>query len=134
VSQILPFLVALHAARPGYVVFIEQPEIHLHPRAQMKLAEVIGRAINRGVNVWMETHSSVLLRALQTLIAEGEIRFDAVRVNWFQREQLSGLTRITSREPDRLGRFGDWPADFDEVSMLADRAYLDAVSKARTAG
>lgn len=133
VSQILPFLVALHAAKPGYVVFIEQPEIHLHPRAQIMLAEVIARAINRGINVWMETHSAVLLRALQTLIAKGDIHHEGVRMNWFQREQHLGLTRITSSEPDRLGRLGDWPADFDDVSMQADRSYLDAVSEARAA-
>lgn len=33
VSQALPVLVALHAAQPGQLVYLEQPEIHLHPRA-----------------------------------------------------------------------------------------------------
>lgn len=133
VSQILPFLVALHAARPGYIVFIEQPEIHLHPRAQMRLATVIARALERGVVVWMETHSSVLLRALQILIATREIEPSVVKVNWFQREFTSGITKITAREPDRFGRFGDWPVDFDDVSMAADREYLNAVAAARKA-
>lgn len=133
VSQILPFIVALHVARSGYVVFIEQPEIHLHPRAQLKLAEVIASAVTRGVNVWMETHSSVLVRAIQTNIAKGVIAPNAVRMNWFQREPTTGVTKITSREPDRFGRMGDWPADFDDVAMRADRDYLNAVSEARAA-
>ena len=33
VSQVLPVVVALHAAKEGQAVYIEQPEIHLHPRA-----------------------------------------------------------------------------------------------------
>ncbi|OYV02334.1 MAG: hypothetical protein CFE26_22245, partial [Verrucomicrobiales bacterium VVV1] len=34
VSQVLPALVALEVATPGQIVHLEQPEIHLHPRAQ----------------------------------------------------------------------------------------------------
>jgi hypothetical protein len=42
VSQTLPVVVALVAADEGQVVFIEQPEIHLHPRAQLGLAKAFG--------------------------------------------------------------------------------------------
>src|SRR5262249_33496584 len=61
VSQTLPVLVALLVARPGQLVYIEQPEIHLHPRAQTALAEVIADAAKRGVRVVIETHSDILL-------------------------------------------------------------------------
>ena len=37
VSQVLPVLVAVTAAEPGRLVYIEQPELHLHPRAQVAL-------------------------------------------------------------------------------------------------
>lgn len=134
VSQVLPFLVALHALKPGQMVFIEQPEIHLHPRAQMKLARVIAAALARGVVVWMETHSSILLRAVQTLIAKGEISSSVVRMNWFQRTQDTGTTFVTTSEPDRFGRLGQWPADFDSVTMEVDRDYLNAVAEARARG
>ncbi len=33
ISQTLPVLVALHAANNGQLIYLEQPEIHLHPRA-----------------------------------------------------------------------------------------------------
>src|SRR5262249_4230340 len=32
ISQTLPVLVALHTASPGQLVYVEQPELHLHPR------------------------------------------------------------------------------------------------------
>jgi hypothetical protein len=38
VSQTLPVLVALREAKPSQLVYVEQPETHLHPRAQFLLA------------------------------------------------------------------------------------------------
>ena len=70
VSQTLPVVVSLLAAEKGQMVYIEQPEIHLHPRAQVQLAEILADAVNQGVRVVVETHSSLLILSLQTLVAE----------------------------------------------------------------
>ncbi len=59
VSQVLPVIVALLVAQPGQLVYIEQPEIHLHPRAQIALSEIFADAANRGVRVVVETHSEL---------------------------------------------------------------------------
>jgi len=50
-SQVLPVLVVLLAAQPGDLVYIEEPEIHLHPRAQSTLAGIFADAVKRGVRV-----------------------------------------------------------------------------------
>src|SRR5207249_2050278 len=73
VSQTLPVLVALRAAEPGQLVYLEQPEIHLHPRAQSAMAQVIAQAALRGVRVVVETHSDLLLLGIRTLVAEGQL-------------------------------------------------------------
>ena len=67
VSQTLPVLVALLAAKPGQLVYIEQPEIHLHPRAQRALAR----------DITARTHGEA---ATARAIANSEARFstDAV--------------------------------------------------------
>ncbi|MDB5345093.1 MAG: hypothetical protein JWP89_3470 [Schlesneria sp.] len=130
VSQALPVLVALLEARPGQFVFIEQPEIHLHPRAQTALAEILADAAKRGVKLVVETHSSLLLLAIQTLVAEGDLDPDIVKLHWFTRDQESGSTQITSADLDDAGRFGDWPEDFDNVALEAQSKYLDAVEAA----
>ena len=49
VSQVLPVLVSLLIARKGQIVYIEQPELHLHPRAQVALSQIIADAAKRGV-------------------------------------------------------------------------------------
>jgi len=60
-------------AEPGQLVYIEQPEIHLHPKAQIVLAELLADAANRGVRVVAETHSALLLLAVQALVAEQKL-------------------------------------------------------------
>lgn len=128
VSQTLPVLAALHAAGRDQIVYIEQPEIHLHPKAQLAMANCLVRATKRGVTVIIETHSSLLVRGIQTLIARRSVRPEDVSMNWFDRDADSGITRVTTANLDNEGRFGDWPVDFDDVSQDADWAYLDAVS------
>jgi hypothetical protein len=128
VSQVLPVLVALRSAVPGQVVLVEQPEIHLHPRAQTLLADPTAEAAARGVRVVVETHSSLLIRAFQTLIARDELDHKSVVMHWFRRDPLSGATTVESVEPDHTGAVGDWPIDFDDVLLMTEGAYLDAVA------
>jgi predicted ATPase len=130
VSQTLPVLVALHAAKPGQLVYMEQPETHLHPRAQFALAQVLASAAKRGVRVVAETHSSTLLLGVQTLVAEGSLEPDKVKLHWFQREK-NGRTIVKSADLDEAGAFGDWPEDFDEVALQTQARYLDAASAVR---
>ncbi len=125
VSQSLPILVALNVAKPNQLVYIEQPELHLHPRAQVSMAKVLAKAAKRGVKVVVETHSSLLLLAIQTLIAENELSPDLVKLHWFSQDE-SGSTKVTSAELDENGAFGDWPEDFGDVELEAQNEYLTA--------
>ena len=125
VSQVLPVLVALLVAEPGQLVYLEQPEVHLHPRAQAALAEILADAAKRGVRVVLETHSELLLLAVQSLVAEGKLSPDLVKLHWFTRRE-DGVTEVRSAELDEAGAFGDWPEDFSDVSLKLESRYLDA--------
>ncbi len=125
VSQVLPVLVALIVAEPGRLVYLEQPEMHLHPRAQVVLARVLANAAKRGVRVVAETHSSLLLLAVQTLVAEGDLSPELVRLHWFTRDE-NGATKITPAELDKAGAYGDWPEDFDDVDLKTQSRYIKA--------
>ncbi len=129
VSQALPVAVALIGTAPGQLVYIEQPEIHLHPRAQVAMARLLVNAAKRGVRVVAETHSSLLLLGVQALVAEAVIEPSEVGLNWFLRDTKSGITRIQTAELDEAGRFGDWPEDFDEVALEAENRYLSAAER-----
>jgi len=107
---------------------IEQPEIHLHPRAQTAMAQVLADAAMRGVRVVAETHSSLLLLGIQTLVAEGKLPPELVKLHWFTRGE-DGTTTIKSADLDEGGAFGDWPEDFDDVTLNAQSRYLDAAER-----
>jgi predicted ATPase len=125
VSQTLPALVALLVAEPEQLVYLEQPEIHLHPRAQAALADILIESANRGVRVVIETHSDLILKRIQSLVAEDRIKPDKVKLHWFTRDQ-EGCTNITTADLDKAGTFGDWPEDFSEVDLQEESRYLDA--------
>lgn len=126
VSQVLPILVALIAAQEGQIVYIEQPELHLHPRAQVAMGELLAEAANRGVRVIVETHSSLLLLTIQTLIAQGKIANTDVGLHWFTRD-AKGASNVQYVQPDEDGAYGEWPEDFSEIELKAQDAYLTAV-------
>jgi hypothetical protein len=124
-SQILPVLVALLIAEKDQLVYIEQPEIHLHPKAQYKMSDIIVEAANLGVKVVVETHSMILLTGIQTLIAEGNIPHKKVKLHWFIRKN-NGASIVKSANFDKAGAFGNCPIDFADVTLEADSRYLNA--------
>ncbi|MBB1391811.1 AAA family ATPase [Shewanella sp. SG44-6] len=129
VSQTLPVLVALIAAKKGQYVYIEQPELHLHPKAQFKLAAIITKAINRGVQVIIETHSSILIRGIQIAVVKKELDKSKVALNWFTQNIETGETEVSKAILDEFGAFGEWPEDFDDTSLNVEQLYLDAVEE-----
>jgi AAA15 family ATPase/GTPase len=128
VSQVLPVVVALLVAQPGQLVYIEQPEIHLHPRAQVALAEIFAEAINRGVQVIVETHSELFLLGIQTLVAENQIAPADIQLHWFSRS-TDGSSTVTTAELDETGAFGDWPEDFGSTALDLSNRYLSSAEK-----
>jgi hypothetical protein len=130
-AQVLPVVVALHAAGAEQLVYIEQPELHLHPNAQVRLAEIIVKAVRRGVRVVIETHSSLLLLGVQTQIAKGHIAAADVRLHWFLRTPHTGETEIATADLHPDGTFGEWPVDFDEVLLRQQAEFMTALEQRR---
>ena len=128
VSQVLPVLVALLVAKPGQMVYIEQPETHLHPKAQRALAEIFADAVQRNSVVIVETHSLLFVRAIQTLVARGAVQTEAVKLHWVERD-ATGQTQVTTRDLDKSGAYGDWPQDFESTEMAGEQDYIEAAEK-----
>lgn len=128
VSQSLPVVLALMVAEPGQMVYIEQPELHLHPGAQVALAQIISESAKRGVRVVIETHSQYLLLGIQTLVAEGNLDHNIVKLHWFTRRK-DGSTEVSSVDLDKSGAYGDWPEDFSNVELKLEERYISAFEK-----
>jgi predicted ATPase len=105
------------------VIFIEEPEISLHPALQSKLADVLRVACEEdGLQVIVETHSEYLIRKLQYLAAKGEINNKNVTIYYFSKptssEHDERVYRIDIDEKGSLSRpFGK--GFFDEANSIA---------------
>jgi predicted ATPase len=128
VSQVLPALVQAFYCPPHSTVWMEQPEIHLHPQVQAELADVFISATQarqdgnpRHVQLIVESHSEHFLNRLQRRVAEGLLSPNDVAVYFCRRAPTA-----TELEPLRLNVFGDienWPPNFfgDEMADIAAR-------------
>jgi hypothetical protein len=65
ISQIMPILVAGYSMRRGRLLICEQPEIHLHPKAQAELGDFFFDLYKFGAQTIIETHSEHLIVRLQ---------------------------------------------------------------------
>ena len=75
VSELAPLVYLLRSvAERGDLLVIEEPESHLHPGAQTKIAQTLARLVRAGVRVLITTHSNFLLQQIGNLIREGELR------------------------------------------------------------
>lgn len=69
-TQVLPIIVQAILSPSNVTMMIEQPELHLHPRAQAELGDIFISAAHHGAYSLLETHSEHLLLRLQTQIAK----------------------------------------------------------------
>ncbi|ENO7550843.1 DUF3696 domain-containing protein [Klebsiella quasipneumoniae] len=125
ISQVLPVLVQCFYAPSGSVILMEQPEIHLHPKAQSVLADVLIDVIrskengaDRNIQLIIETHSEHFLRRLQRRIAENEISKD--KVSAYFSDFIKDKPTLTPLLIDDFGNIKNWPEHFfgDEMGDI----------------
>ena len=74
VSELAPVVLFLRGAvGRGDTLIIEEPEAHLHPAAQTRMAMTLARMVRAGVRVVVTTHSDWLLKEIGNLMREGEL-------------------------------------------------------------
>ena len=108
-SYTLPVLTAL-LAPSGTLCLIENPEAHLHPGGQTKLAELAARASLAGVQVVVETHSDHFMDGIRIAVRDGLIRPEDAAFHYFSTE--GGKTAVSSPQVDADGRLSSWPEGF----------------------
>ena len=124
-SYILPVLTAM-LAPPGTLCLIENPEAHLHPQGQTRMAELAVRAAIAGVQVIVETHSDHFLDGVRISVRDGLITPEQTAIHYFEREGNS--VSVMSPDIDTDGRLSDWPRGFFDqheenlMKLLAPRS------------
>ena len=128
-SQVLPVAVQCWAAArgrkmdartpPPSLIAIEQPELHLHPWYQARLADMFAGLVNArndlstwGPRLLVETHSEALLERLGELVEQGKLRREDALVLLVERDPETGVSTVRQSEFDEKGVLVDWPIGF----------------------
>jgi predicted ATPase len=125
IAQALPVVTLISMAVNGElgarpVICVEQPELHLHPKAIVSLAEFIVSCVSKTpkMRLILETHSESLLIALQIALVEKKLSNKDIAIHWVNDhdtdEEGSSVEMI---DIDEDGFLSDkWPLQvFDEV-------------------
>jgi predicted ATPase len=135
VSYTLPIVVALLAAKKDSLILIENPEAHLHPKGQAKLAELMCLAAQNGVQIFCETHSDHIINGILVSVYEHYkdkrdnqdklrgISNENVNITFFDRNATEHISEVITIKLSETGRFVDKkPTNFfDQIGIDAIR-------------
>jgi hypothetical protein len=126
-SQVLPIAAQLWAITSQHkspkknipnLFCIEQPELHLHPNYQARVADMMVTAINSArasdldVRLIIETHSQTIVNRIGNLVADGKIDKEDVSVALFEKASPDQETSVRLSEFDSDGFLTNWPFGF----------------------
>lgn len=116
-SQVFPLVIEGLSATRGSCLILEQPEIHLNPRLQARLADLIGEVVKRGVSVIVESHSEHVLLRLRRMVAENKIKADDVSLYYVEKYKDESQIRNIPIEGNGHIKPEKWPKGFFEDSF-----------------
>lgn len=99
-------------------LLMEQPELHLHPAMQAKVADTIIKTVNTAkenhehATLIIETHSQALINRMGRRIREGTISSEDVNVLLFSKDIDKKNTSIRQIQFTKNGQLKDWPYGF----------------------
>ena len=103
VSYLISILITCLGSEENSCVIIENPEIHLHPKAQSELCEFFYHIGLAGVQLFIESHSDHVFNGMRVGIASKEFEENAIAINFFA---LDKEKFTTCCNPIKIGRFG----------------------------
>lgn len=125
-SYVVSILVSILSSQRGDLLIIENPEIHLHPKAQSKLTELMTYAAESGIRLIVETHSDHIFNGVRKNIYKKMISKENVSVYFFEIDQKELVTKATkikikddgNVENHKEGLFDQFDDDLDELLGL----------------
>ena len=63
-----------HTSKKGMTLFIDEPELNLHPNNQILLARILVRIANAGIKLFVSTHSDYIIREFNNMIIANNVQ------------------------------------------------------------
>jgi predicted ATPase len=111
-SYVLGVVVAGLVARAGTVLVVENPEAHLHPRAQSILGEFLARTAADGAQVIVETHSEHVLNGVRRMIKQCILAPGDARFYFLGKDARAMEPTVTAIGISATGELSSWPDGF----------------------
>lgn len=110
-TYILPIIVTGLIAKKNEIIIIENPEAHLHPKAQHELTLFLASVAKTGVQVFVESHSEHILNAIRIATTKSHkiLNNDEVSILYFQNDETKPVIRIPLL---KNGAIEEWPNGF----------------------
>ena len=126
VSELAPLVLFLRGVvQIGDTLIIEEPEAHLHPRAQTKVALILARLVRSGVRVIITTHSDWLLEQIGNLVREGEVmklgKNRSEPTTWLTKEEVGAWWFRTDKPVKEI--------PFDSIEGIEPKDYYDVAEE-----
>lgn len=123
VSQAIPIIADCVSASSAEMLLIQQPEVHLHPRAQAAIGSFFAQlAANRHDPVVVETHSDHLVDRVRMDVRDERIKPSDVSILYF--EQGEEGVAIHPIELDAVGRVADVPPGYRSFFLEEQRRFF----------
>lgn len=111
----LPIVIDGLIAKKGSLLVIENPEAHLHPKAQSNMGFFIGKMVAAGLKIVVETHSEHVVNGIRRA-ALSDLGLNPADVNIYFFTSDDKGCQYTSIAIDENGNLSDFPIDFfDQV-------------------
>ncbi len=132
VSQALPIVVSSLLAPSGATLIFEQPELHLNPRVQTRLADFFVSLMLSGKQCVIETHSEYLISRLRYLAAMSEDVGIASNTRIYFVEKPAAESVYREVTISDAGGIKNWPTGFfDETERNSEAIIRAQMEKAR---
>lgn len=116
ITYALPILVSGLTVPEGGILIVENPEAHLHAKAQSNMGYFLARMAAAGVRVIIETHSEHIVNGIRRMIVEGQSKMSADDMTIYFFQDKDGNKKIMDIGMDGKGNLSAFPEDFfDQV-------------------
>lgn len=120
-SYLISIIIMCLSMKKESTLIIENPEIHLHPKAQSKLTELFVFIANSNRQLILETHSDHIFNGLRVAIVQNKIDKDDMNIS-FLRLDDRGCSENHLIDIGKRGRINNYIEDlFDQFDIDLDR-------------